>query len=133
YRIYVNELGGGVEKGGYYFPQDTIYDYMLREAIEYINERAPQGSSVAMTVPTVGKFYGRLDLQFIKIKNLPKEISQWGTYNVSYAILQESRTFLENQEHFENLRKALTPEKVFLVFQTEVAEIFHLNSSFLGK
>lgn len=124
YRMYVNELGGGLDRAGYYFPQDSVYDYLLREAVQYLNNQAPQGAIIALSVPTVGEYYGRSDLQFIQIRDLPSDIDQWDDLAVSYAIVQESRIYFENQDHIDNLQRKRTPEKVFMIFETEVAQIY---------
>ncbi|MFX0208754.1 MAG: ArnT family glycosyltransferase [Candidatus Hodarchaeota archaeon] len=126
YRMYVNELGGGLDKAGYYFPHDSVYDYYLREAVFYINEQVPQGSVVATSKPGVGEYYGRQDLKFVYVRNLPADIDQWDKYNVSYAIIQVSMTYYENIQQIENLQATLTPVRVFKIFQNEVVEVYRL-------
>ncbi|MHA2494141.1 MAG: ArnT family glycosyltransferase [Candidatus Hodarchaeales archaeon] len=127
YRMYVNELGGGLDRAGYYFPQDSVYDYLLREAIQYLNGEAPQGAIIAMSVPIVGEYYGRSDLQFIRIQDLPSDIDHWDELEVSYAIVQESRIYFENQDHIDSLLNETDKEKkVFMIFETKVAQIYQI-------
>ncbi len=130
YRMYVNEIGGSSEKSGYYFPQDSVYDYLLREAIQWVNEHAPPNSSIAIVSSVVGEYYGREDLQFTSIKDLPENIDQWDVYNMSYAIVQDSRVFYENQKQIENLRANRDVETVYKISHTNVAEVFALQTSF---
>jgi 4-amino-4-deoxy-L-arabinose transferase-like glycosyltransferase len=125
-RMYVNELGGGSDKSGFYFPQDSVYDYFLREAIHYINENAAPGATVAMIVTSVGDYYGREDLNFVFIRDLPPNISQWDVLNVSFAIVQDSRIYNENKEQISGLRAQGDPEKTYSIFDTIVAEIYRL-------
>jgi hypothetical protein len=126
YRMYVNEIGGGTQNAGYYFPEDSVYDYYLREAMYYVNEHAPEGSLVAMHVPLVGKYYARSDIKFIHVLELPSNITQWSEYNVSYAIIQDSRIYFENEEQVKNLRIALIPEMEFYIMQNVVVEVYRL-------
>jgi len=126
YRMYVNELGGGSSEAGYYFPQDSVYDYLMREAIDYIDERAPQGSVVALMVPDLGAYYGRSDLKFVSMLELPKDIAEWTNHNVSYVIVQDSRIFFENQDQIESIRNEMFPVKTYSIFDTVVAEVFGL-------
>ncbi|MFX1514171.1 MAG: ArnT family glycosyltransferase [Promethearchaeota archaeon] len=128
YRMYVNELGGGLNKAGHYFPHDSVYDYLLREAIQYVSERAQQNSTVAMSVPLVGEYYGRKDLNFVYIRDLPENVSQWTTLSISYAIVQPSRTVFENQQHFDNIRDNLNVEEEYEIFQEVVAQVFRIPS-----
>lgn len=124
YRMYVNELGGGSDKAGYYFPQDSVYDYYLREAIFYVNENAPENAVIAMHVPIVGKYYGRQDLDFISVTELPVNIDLWNGYKVSFVIIQESRIFFENEKQVENLQNSLSPSFVRKILETEVVEVY---------
>jgi hypothetical protein len=129
YRMYVNELGGGSDNAGYYFPNDSVWDFYLREAIQYVNERAPQGSTIAMTeVVDVGEYYGRPDIQFMYLVDLPADIDHWNDYNLSYVIIQESRTYYENQFQIKNLQEVIIPEKSFIIFETTVVEVFNLEN-----
>ncbi|MHA2171020.1 MAG: ArnT family glycosyltransferase [Candidatus Kariarchaeaceae archaeon] len=126
YRMYVNELGGRSDKAGYYFPQDSVYDYQLREAIYYVNEQAPYGSVVAIHVPLVGNYYGRPDLDFISISELPSNIDLWNDYKVSYAIVQESRIYFENEQHVRNLQITHSPSYVGEVLDIVVVEVYSI-------
>jgi hypothetical protein len=125
-RMYVNELGGSSDKAGFYFPQDSVYDYFLREAVHYINEQAAPGATVAMIVTSVGEYYGREDLNFVFIRELPSYINQWDVFNVSFAIVQESRIYYENENQIAGLRGQGEPEKTYSIFDTIVAEIYQL-------
>ena len=98
YRMYVNEIGGGMDKAGYYFPQDSVYDYKFREAIEYVNTRASMNSIIAVHIPVVAEYYARADLDFLHILDLPENLAEWHSYNVSYVIVQQSRIYEQNDE-----------------------------------
>ncbi|MHA2232242.1 MAG: hypothetical protein ACXAB4_07110, partial [Candidatus Hodarchaeales archaeon] len=126
YRMYVNELGGGLDKAGYYFPGDSVYDYLYREAIFYLNEEANQNAVIATMVPPVGEYYGRSDLKFLLLRNLPADFNEWDEFNVSYAIIQESRTYYENEPHIDNIIENLPVEAIFVIFETEVVTIHRL-------
>jgi hypothetical protein len=127
YRMYVNEFGGGLNKAGYYFPNDSVYDAYLREATQYVSEQARSGTVIAMSEPIVGEYYGRSDLRYVYIRNLPSDINQWGDYNVSFVIVQGSRLYFENQLQIENLQNSFSPSKTFAVFNTVVVEVYKLS------
>ncbi len=125
YRMYVNEIGGGIDEAGYYFPQDSVYDYFLREAVQYVSAEAPNGSKVAMSEPLVGDYYGRSELDFIFIQSLPSNLIDWDPI-VSFVIVQDSRIFYENRDQIADLRNSLTPERTYKIFETVVVEVYRL-------
>ena len=128
YRMYVNEIGGGRDKAGYYFPQDSVYDYKIKQAMEYINDRADENATIATHIPVVTDYYGRKDLQFIFILDLPSNVSLWRQLNVTFVITQDSRIYEENLVQMQNLRFEHDPEKVFSVLETVVVEIYNIQS-----
>ncbi|MHA2089228.1 MAG: ArnT family glycosyltransferase [Candidatus Kariarchaeaceae archaeon] len=127
YRLSVNELGGGDDRAGYYFPQDSVFDYYLREAVFYVNENAPQNSFIAIPIVEVGIYYGRSDLTFVDIGHISADINEWKQQNISYAIVQSSRTYYENVDVFEDLRNTLSPEKTFIILENTVVELYLIN------
>ncbi|OLS16984.1 MAG: hypothetical protein HeimC2_45620 [Candidatus Heimdallarchaeota archaeon LC_2] len=128
YRMYVNEIGGGEERAGYYFPQDSVYDYQFREAIEYLNSKAPLNSIIATHIPVVAEYYGRSDLIFLLVLELPFEVTMWQTLNISYAIIQHSRIYEQNVVQVDMLEAQYIPEISFFVLNIVVAVIYNLNS-----
>ena len=64
YALYTNALAA--DKVGYYFPHDEFYDDGLREAIQFVCEKAPPGAIVAHETPAATRYYlercGRSDL-----------------------------------------------------------------------
>ena len=127
YRMYVNEIGDGNEKGGYYFPQDSVYDFEYNEAIYFINDQSAPGSIIATQITTVAEYYGRSDLKFMYLLNLPENITEWKILGISYVIIQGSRIYLENQLQIENIRNAIEPVKVFTIMDNDVVEVYNLK------
>jgi 4-amino-4-deoxy-L-arabinose transferase-like glycosyltransferase len=126
YRMHVNELGGGSERAGYYFPEDSVYDYMVREAIYYINENAPLHSVIPTMIPLVGEYYGRDDLSFVPIDKYPAELDILRSVRVKYIVIQISRIYFENVKLVELLRSSMDPVKVYRIESNNVVEIFQL-------
>lgn len=124
YRLYVNEIGGGKHNTGYYFPQDDIYDYKLREAIEYVNSVALPNATIATSVQVVGEFYGRDDLSFINIRDLPDNGSMWNDLNVSFFLVQNSRIYFENKMQIDFIKSNLTLINEFSISSVNVVEVY---------
>lgn len=79
FRLYTNELGGGMANAGYYFSHDEFYDSSMRDAIFEIAKRAPLGARVASESQTLATYYaqraGRPDLVCVFLSD-PNELKQ---------------------------------------------------------
>jgi len=104
YALYTNELGAG--RAGYYFPHDEFYDDGLREAISYVCNTAPQGALIVNETPGVVRHYlekyRRTDLQSRVLSDPGFTIT--GEEQGAYVILQNGRTYFENQEEMKTVR-----------------------------
>ena len=104
YALYTNALAAN--KAGYYFPHDEFYDDGLREAIKFVCEEAPSGTTVAHETPAVTRHYlaafGRADLNSKAISS--KEFDVRPAAGPLYVIVQRGRTYFENREELEHVR-----------------------------
>ena len=79
FRLYTNELGGGMARAGHYFPHDEFYDASMRDAIFEIAKRAQPGARVASESQTLASYYaqraGRPDLVCVFLSD-PNELKQ---------------------------------------------------------
>jgi Dolichyl-phosphate-mannose-protein mannosyltransferase len=108
YALYTNALAA--DKVGYYFPHDEFYDDGLREAIQFVCEKAPQGAIIAHETPAATRYYlgrfGRSDLNSQAISAPDFQAS-----NISgpaYIIVQRGRTYFENRDEIAWVRRTFT-------------------------
>ena len=115
YALYVNELGAG--RAGYYFPHDEFYDDGLREAIKYICDHAPNGATIVSETPGVLRtylaYYGRTDLQSRILSDPAFQLTDAPPQ--TYYILQNGRTYFENQEKMQTIR-----QNYILLYQSQI-------------
>lgn len=124
YALYTNALAAN--KVGYYFPHDEFYDDGLREAIQFVCERAPQGAIIAQETPAATRYYlerfGRSDLNSQAISAPDFQVS-----NISgpaYIIVQRGRTYFENRDEIELVRRTFTKLYEVRANGIVVAEVF---------
>ena len=127
YSIYVNEIGGGNEKEGYYFPHCSYYDWGMREAVFFINENAEYNSTIAAIEDEVFNYYKNEDLNYFSMQQLPEDISTWGQkYNINYVIVQFYRIYNENIDKIDELETNYEPVKEIRVNGKIVINIYKL-------
>ncbi len=104
YALYTNALAA--DKVGYYFPHDEFYDDGLREAIQFVCERAPRDATIASETPAATRYYlerfGRTDLNSQAISAPGFQVG-----NISgpaYIIVQRGRTYFENRDEIALVR-----------------------------
>jgi 4-amino-4-deoxy-L-arabinose transferase-like glycosyltransferase len=124
YALYTNALAAN--KVGYYFPHDEFYDDGLREAIQFVCERAPQGAIIAHETPAATRYYlerfGRLDLNSQAISAPGFQVT-----NISgpaYIIVQRGRTYFENRDELELVRRTFAKLYEVKVNGIAAAEVF---------
>jgi hypothetical protein len=104
YATYTNALGFG--RAGYFFPHDEFYDDGLREAIRYVADRAPRGSSIVHETPGVARYYlqkfDRADLNSRVLSDPAFKSDE--PPRPAYFILQRGRTYFENREKMSDAR-----------------------------
>jgi hypothetical protein len=123
FALYTNALAA--DKVGYYFPHDEFYDDGLREAIQFVCEKAPQGAIIAHETPAATRYYlerfGRSDLNS-QVISMP-EFQVGNVSGPAYIIVQRGRTYFENREEIALVRstfKKLYEERVNGIVAAEV-------------
>ncbi|HEX8472690.1 MAG TPA: glycosyltransferase family 39 protein [Pyrinomonadaceae bacterium] len=113
YALYTNALAAN--RAGYYFPHDEFYDDGLREAVNFICERAPVGATVAHETPGVVRYYlqrcGRTDLRSRTISDV--QYNPLDAPTDTFVIMQRGRTYFENREELESVRASDAFERVY--------------------
>jgi hypothetical protein len=124
YALYTNALAAG--KAGYYFPHDEFYDDGLREAIKYVCDAAPNGATIAHETPAVTRHYlkvfGRPDLNSQAISS--KEFDVRTASGRVYVIVQRGRTYFENRDELEHVRRSFKREYEITIDGVIAVEIF---------
>ncbi len=124
YALYTNALAA--DKIGYYFPHDEFYDDGLREAIQFLCEKAPPGAILAHETPAATRYYlercGRSDLNSQAISTPEFQVS-----NISgpaYVIIQRGRTYFENRDELALVRSTFKKLNEVRVNGIVAAEVF---------
>jgi hypothetical protein len=124
YALYTNALAA--DKIGYYFPHDEFYDDGLREAIQFVCERAPRGAIIAHETPAATHYYlerfGRTDLVSQAIS--APEFQVANISGPAYIIVQRGRTYFENRDELALVRRTFTRLYEVKVNGIVAAEVF---------
>ncbi len=103
YRLYVNALGGGDEKVGYYFPHCDFYDAGVREAVAAIAARAEPGAEVASDVEWPVRYYvselGRGDIVTSQLRRERACLQ----HRICYVVVQSGRRYFHNEAALDAL------------------------------
>ena len=125
YAMYTNALGGG--RAGYYFPHDEFYDDGLREAIRFVAERAPRGSTVVHETPGVVRYYleryGRTDLGTRVLSDADFKLDD-SMPRPAYFIIQRGRTYFENRAKMGDVRARFPKVYEGLVGGASAVEVY---------
>ncbi|HEX5709561.1 MAG TPA: glycosyltransferase family 39 protein [Pyrinomonadaceae bacterium] len=124
YALYTNALAP--ERAGYFFPHDEFYDAGLREAVEYVAAHAPPGATIAHETPGVVRYYlerfGRTDLRSRIISDPAFDATEERA--PAFFILQRGRTYFENRDELESIRRAGVKRHQVLVRGVSAAEVY---------
>jgi hypothetical protein len=119
FRLYTNELGGGMKNAGYFFPHDEFYDASMRDVMFEIAARAKPGAKVASETPSVASYYAqrsnRPDLICIMLSDpLELKLLKEG----DFVIDARGRRYFSNELVLTKLRETSKP-----VFQVSIAGV----------
>lgn len=124
YALYTNALAA--DKQGFYFPHDEFYDDGLREAIKYVADHAPQGTSVAHETPGVVRHYltvfNRTDLNSYPISSPDFDLQT--APGTVYVIAQRGRTYFENRDELDFARSNFRKVNEIFIDGRSAVEVF---------
>jgi hypothetical protein len=124
FALYTNAIGAG--KVGYFFPHDEFYDDGLREAINFVCDKAPPGATIAHETPAATHYYlerfGRTDLNSRAIS--APELDVANISGPAYFIVQRGRTYFENSEKLAYVRQHFKKVHEVYVDGLSAAEVF---------
>ncbi len=128
FRLYTNELGGGLAKAGYYFPHDEFYDASIRDAVFEIAKRAKPGAKVASETPTVAAYYAgranRPDLVCVMVSDpaVLKQLSEG-----DFVIDARGRRYFSNELVLAKLRETSAPAFKVSLGAVPSASVYELD------
>ncbi|HEX8181822.1 MAG TPA: glycosyltransferase family 39 protein [Pyrinomonadaceae bacterium] len=128
HRLYINFLGGGQARAGYYFPQDEFYDAELRDVMSEIARRAPLHARVANETPGLAAFYAaqaqRPDLNSVSLSD-PHERAALRPGD--FIIAARGRRYFSTDALLTALRATTLPAFTVSVGPMPAAEVYILD------
>jgi hypothetical protein len=133
FRLFLNTLGGGTSKAGYYFPHDEFYDSSMRDVMLEIARRAPPSSAkVASESPSLAAYYAqrerRTDLKMVSLSD-PAALKEMKVGD--FLIIARGRRYFSNDALLTMLHKE-QPELRFSLGPTPSVDVFVLNEKRIG-
>jgi hypothetical protein len=132
FRLFVNSLGGGVERAGSYFPHDEFYDASMRDTIVEIGRRARQGARIASESPVLASYYAqqdnRSDLVCVSLSD-PEGLRQLAVGD--YLIVARGRRYFSNDSLISALSATSKPDFQMFLKTVPSVDVYVVNESTL--
>ena len=122
FRLFMNSLGGGMERAGTYFPHDEFYDASMRDTITEIGRRARPSAHVASESPLLASYYAQRenhgDLVCVSLSD-PDGLKQLGVGD--FVIVARGRRYFSNDQLISSLASTARPD--FQMFLGKVPSV----------
>jgi len=122
FRLFMNSLGGGMERAGTYFPHDEFYDASMRDTINEIGRRARPSAHVASESPLLASYYAQRenhgDLVCVSLSD-PDGLKQLGVGD--FVIVARGRRYFSNDQLISSLASTARPD--FQMFLGKVPSV----------
>ena len=122
FRLFMNSLGGGMERAGTYFPHDEFYDASMRDTINEIGRRARPSARVASESPLLASYYAQRenhgDLVCVSLSD-PDGLKQLGVGD--FVIVARGRRYFSNDQLISSLASTARPD--FQMFLGKVPSV----------
>lgn len=129
YRLYTNEIGGGKESAGYYFPHDEFYDLSSREIADSIAKQAMPNVTVASETPYLLKYYldqaGRSDIKSVSLSDMAERAE---LVEGDIVVAAKGRRYFSNEAVLSSLAN-YNAAGTFYADNTVTAKIYILNET----
>lgn len=130
FRMFTNELGGGMAVAGYYFPHDEFYDAGTQSIVSEIVARARPGATVASETPELFVHYarkaGRADLIFISLSE-PMKVA--GLRPGDFIVLTRGRRYFSNTAYEDYLTDRAAPVAETRIAGVTAATVYQLEAA----
>jgi len=134
FRLFTNEIGGGMAAAGSYFPHDEFYDTSTREIVVDIAQRAKTGAIVASETPELFDHYadklGRTDLIFFSLSDKTR-VAELKTGD--FVVLVKGRRYFSNSAYFDYLGRSASPTSSVNILGVTSASIYQLDENTLAS
>lgn len=134
FRLFTNQLGGGMAAAGTYFPHDEFYDASTRDIVAAITPLARPNAVVACETPSLFEYYagkmGRADLVFVSLSDRNATASLKVD---DLIVLTKGRRYFSNTAYEDHLKQTaplaeskvggVTSAKVYLLDDGSLAKI----------
>lgn len=138
FRLYVNQIGGGQTRAGYYFPHDEFYDAPMREVMAEIARRARSGATVASETPDFADYPGlttyyaqRAGRSDLKSVSLSDSSALRGLAAGDFLIVARGRRYFSNDALVSQLSASATPAFSVAVGEVKAADVYILDEQTL--
>ncbi len=134
FRLFTNQLGGGMAAAGKYFPHDEFYDTSTKEIVSTIAPLAADNAIMACETPSLFEYYAgkehREDLAFVSLS----EKSAVTALKVGdFVVITKGRRYRSNTAYAEYLEKFASPVSDIKVLGATSARIYRLDENSLAR
>ena len=133
FRMFTNQIGGGMSAAGKYFPHDEFYDTSTREIIAAIAPIASPGAFVACETPSLFEYYaekaGRKDLRIISLSDKNKAAVLSAN---DIIVITRGRRYFSNTAYEDYLKNNANPSADIKAAGATSALIYRLDETSLA-
>ena len=133
FRLFTNQLGGGMTAVGSYFPHDEFYDTSTREIIAAISSIAEPNAVVACETPSLFEYYGKKSgLKDLKFVSLSDKKSVAALRKGDVIVITRGRRYFSNTAYEDYLKNSATPSSEIKINGITSAFIYRLDEASLS-
>ncbi len=129
YRLFTNQLGGGMAAAGTYFPHDEFYDASTRKIVAILAAEARPQAVVACETPDLFEYYatevGREDLIFVSLSDKAKAAA---LRIDDFVVPVSGRRYFSNGAYLDYLNRSSTPLAEVKTLEVTSAKVYKLDS-----
>lgn len=130
FRLYTNEIGGGWNRAGSYFPHDEFYDGATKETVASIIKHARPGTLTLTETPGLYTYYSRLlgrqDLRFLSLSD-PAAVAQ--VRGSDFVVIARGRRYFSNERVAAILDRSGVEKAEIFLGPVPAVKIFRLDDN----
>ncbi|HZE72611.1 MAG TPA: glycosyltransferase family 39 protein [Pyrinomonadaceae bacterium] len=132
FRLYLNSVGGGVGRAGYYFPHDEFYDTSMREAVAEIAPHARPGAHIVSESPALAGYYAtRANRGDLVCESLSDPVALTQLSAGDFVIAARGRRYFSNDGLLTALHQATSPLLRISVGSVHSVDVYQLDPATL--
>jgi hypothetical protein len=134
FRLFTNQLGGGIEHAGNYFPHDEFYDASMRETIAEIAKRARPSARIVSESPLLASYYAQIDNRAdLVCMSLSDQESLKQLTVEDFVIVARGRRYFSNDAVISALATAARPDFQMFLSRVPSVDVYVLTDMTLGR